>query len=235
MKIVLLFIILAFSISASGQKAKISFDNRNYNFGKIEERQGKVSCDFTYTNKGDVPLIIRNVETSCGCTVPKWNRKPILPGESGSIRVTFNPRNRPGNFTKKITVYTNSGGSPNINLKISGEVVSSPIDIEKEYPVGIGSMRLNADTLYFDPAKTTTLIVQLWNTGKRKLSITSIVKPAYMDVDYTPLILLPGDRGNLIIQPQNSGKDIPENGELLIIRTDEGKEGPLIIKRKRAL
>ena len=75
---------------------------------------------FLITNTGDYPLIIKNVETSCGCTQPVWTKEPIKPGERGEVKVTYDAK-YPGRFHKTISVFANVKNSP-IELIIAGEV-----------------------------------------------------------------------------------------------------------------
>ena len=64
---------------------------------------------FTVTNTGDKPLILEDVSASCGCTMPRKPEKPILPGESDVIEVTFHPKPGQVNEIKKsITVTANT-------------------------------------------------------------------------------------------------------------------------------
>ena len=69
-----------------GQRAKIAFEKTTFNMGLVQENGGKVTHEFKFTNKGKAPLLIKFIETTCGCTTPKWNRKPIPPGDSGRYR-----------------------------------------------------------------------------------------------------------------------------------------------------
>jgi len=71
-------------------------------------------------------LIIQVVETSCGCTTPKWTTQPIQGGESGEIRMTYDAK-YPGHFNKTITVYANVENSP-VKLSISGQVLAGNSD-----------------------------------------------------------------------------------------------------------
>ncbi|MDZ7740844.1 MAG: DUF1573 domain-containing protein [Bacteroidota bacterium] len=78
---------------------------------------------FTFTNKGQKPLVLSNVRASCGCTVPQWPREPVAPGEKGEIKVKYNT-NRPGSFNKSITVNSNAANSM-VRLRIKGQVVAN--------------------------------------------------------------------------------------------------------------
>ena len=78
------------------------------------------NCEFKFTNKGKEPLVLSNVTSSCGCTVPVWPREPIAPGKSGSIKVKYDT-NRVGLINKSITVNSNAANNP-VMLQIKGNV-----------------------------------------------------------------------------------------------------------------
>lgn len=100
---------VAFAQNAGdNKKAEIKFDKTTHNFGKFSESSPKVSCEFTFTNVGGAPLIINQAVASCGCTVPQYTKTPVMPGQKGKIKVTYNGAGRfPGHFKKSITVRTN--------------------------------------------------------------------------------------------------------------------------------
>ena len=77
---------------------------------------------FAFSNPGTSPLVIEQVETSCGCTVPEWPQKPILPGKHGEIKVRYDT-SQPSMFSKTIIVYFNGKNSP-AKLTINGSVSS---------------------------------------------------------------------------------------------------------------
>lgn len=92
-----------------------------YDFGKIP--QGRpVTHNFEVVNKGSKPLMIENVEASCGCTTPEWSQEAIAPGASSLIKVGFNASSE-GKFQKTITIYY---GDKVKGLTISGEVYAMP-------------------------------------------------------------------------------------------------------------
>ncbi len=121
-KILLMSLMLMLSVCyASAQKqAQIKFDKLTYDFGKFSESNPVQKCTFTFTNVGDAPLIINQAVASCGCTVPKYTKKPVAPGQKGTLSVTYNGKGRfPGHFKKTITVRTN--GKPEMTrLYIEG-------------------------------------------------------------------------------------------------------------------
>jgi hypothetical protein len=120
------FLLLAMmSFAQSAQPAQdfaiAQIDNLTHDFGKIKQG-APVTHEFTFVNKGKVPLIITNASPSCGCTVPSWTRDPIPPGGSGNVKATFNAA-AAGAFDKTITVMANVEGGV-ILLHIRGEVQS---------------------------------------------------------------------------------------------------------------
>lgn len=120
-KIVLVLFIglLAFNLTAQDKVAKIEFKSETVDYGDIEKGSDGVRV-FTFTNTGNAPLIISNVSSSCGCTIPKKPEDPILPGATGEIQVKYDT-NRVGPIRKAVTVTSNAD-TPTKVLKIKGEV-----------------------------------------------------------------------------------------------------------------
>jgi hypothetical protein len=101
--------------------AEILFSEKQFEFGDLNQGD-KISHKFKFRNNGTEPLMILNVQTTCGCTAPEWPKKPIAPGDSSAILVTFNSAKKIGRINKVITVYTN-GQKPEEKLKITGNVL----------------------------------------------------------------------------------------------------------------
>jgi len=115
-------ILLATGIaSAQKSKAVISAEVTSHDFGTIKEADGEVSCTFTIKNAGEAPLVLTRVIASCGCTTPEWTKEPIAAGKTGDIKITYNPKGRPGPFVKTISVYSN-GKTGSFILTIRGNV-----------------------------------------------------------------------------------------------------------------
>ncbi len=110
---------------AQEEQASIKFDATTNNFGSFSEKEPVQKCVFTFTNAGTAPLVINQAIASCGCTVPKYTKQPVAPGETGKIDVTYNGKGRyPGHFKKTITVRTN--GDPEMTrLYIEGDMTEA--------------------------------------------------------------------------------------------------------------
>ena len=101
-------------------KAKIVFREYEHSFGKVTQGE-KVSHVFKFDNMGTADLLIASALTTCGCTVPEYDRKPIVPGGSGNLEVVFDTSGKDGMQTKTITVKSNAD-KPVVILKITAVV-----------------------------------------------------------------------------------------------------------------
>lgn len=106
---------------------KIKFAELSHDFGNIKEGT-QATYEFKFTNAGTAPLVLENVQASCGCTTPEWTKESIEPGKTGKVIATFNSSGRPGTFTKTITVtYNGAADSKTEYLTIKGFVESAPV------------------------------------------------------------------------------------------------------------
>ncbi len=117
-------LLFAITVHAKAQTADttlvIAFVSTVHDYGTIEQGADG-AFEFKFTNQGKTPLILNNVRSSCGCTVPSWTHEQVQPGKEGSIKVVYNTANI-GAFTKTITVYSNAKNSE-VVLMIKGNVV----------------------------------------------------------------------------------------------------------------
>ena len=94
----------------SEKQPAITFEKTEHDFGTI--LQGEVvAYSFHFTNTGDLPLIVSDVKTSCGCTVGDYSRTPIEPGKQGTIKATYNSKGHHGFQSRSLTVITNTNPS----------------------------------------------------------------------------------------------------------------------------
>ena len=102
----------------------ISFDQTVFDFGTRNEGE-MVNYTFNFKNTGTEPLILSNVQTTCGCTATEWPKEPIMPGKSAAIKATFNTTGKMGQQNKVITVISNAKEG-NTMVTIKGTVASKP-------------------------------------------------------------------------------------------------------------
>ncbi|MGB0931958.1 MAG: DUF1573 domain-containing protein [Chitinophagales bacterium] len=105
----------------------MKFEKTHHDFGDISLKEGKVTYEFSFINDGTEPLIIKKAKGSCGCTAPKVPRnRPIMPGESETVKVVFNPKGKSGKIRKTVTLTHNSavsGESAETVITIGGKIV----------------------------------------------------------------------------------------------------------------
>lgn len=118
---IVVFVLAGLGTAVAQNTAKIEFKSETIDYGQIKKGSDGVRL-FEFTNTGDAPLVIENVTSSCGCTIPKKPDGPIAPGESGVIEVKYDT-NRVGPIRKTVTVYSNAE-EPTKALKIKGEVLA---------------------------------------------------------------------------------------------------------------
>jgi hypothetical protein len=123
-------VLIGFSVTTSAnvlptdEEEKIAADKTEHNFGTVKEDGGSVSAIFTIKNTTQVPIMLREVRATCGCTTPDWTKAPIEPGKIGQVTATYNPKGRPGPFEKSITISISVGDkTQTIAVKIKGTVV----------------------------------------------------------------------------------------------------------------
>jgi len=122
----ILGLVAAMAISAASYAqsgAKIEFKSETIDYGTVSKDEDNGLRVFEFTNTGNADLIISDVKSTCGCTVPTKPKDPIKPGKTGKIEVKYNMN--PGPIRKTITVTSNAVNVPDgiVALKIKGDVV----------------------------------------------------------------------------------------------------------------
>ncbi len=109
-------LMMTFSVFAQGDEKKnvegpkMNLESTVVDYGTIEQDSDPYRY-FEFSNTGNQPLVIKHAKGSCGCTVPEYEKAPIMPGETSKIKVRY-ATNRVGKFTKTITLTTNEGEDP---------------------------------------------------------------------------------------------------------------------------
>ena len=125
-RVVLLLALSLAAVALRAQEApaegpRLVFDRETHHFGRIPGRGGKVSCEFPFTNRGTAPLVITRIVTSCTCTKGSFPKRPVAPGGTGTVTITYDPAQQQGVFFKAIQVYSNDGRK-RVIVTVKGEV-----------------------------------------------------------------------------------------------------------------
>ena len=113
-------------VTLEGERDKASlpemiFDNNEHDFGQANEGD-TLRHIFTFKNTGKGPLVISSAESSCGCTIPYYPKEPVLPGESGEVKVEFNTKGKTGAHVKEVVLFANTQPNKQI-VKIKADIV----------------------------------------------------------------------------------------------------------------
>ncbi len=213
------------------QVQQLKFREETYNFGTIGELKGPVTHEFVFTNNSPRPVKILKVQASCGCTTPGWSREVVPPGKNGFIQASYEPKGRPGFFTKSLTVTTDLDANP-IILQIKGQVVNDEKPSPADYPVANGSLKMRVSSFnmgrVFIKDEYVVREFPVINAGSDPLAFTGkFVNPSHIKVDVQPRQLPPGEKA--IIKVSYNGALKNQYGfqsDNVEIETDD-KENPI--------
>ncbi len=163
------------TLSVAQPKTTIAvFEQTEWNFGEIQESDGKVSHTFKYRNGGDAPLLFYSVNASCGCTTPTYRKEPLMPGQEADFIITYDPANRPGRFEKYVVIQGNMEGG-NVVIKIKGVVEPRPRGIDDDYPIFLSNgIRLSDSQMAAGAVPNTRrhrMSVKFYNTSESAVNI----------------------------------------------------------------
>jgi hypothetical protein len=216
------------AIEAQQRTAHISFRRLEYDFKTIKEIKGPASTVFSFINTGGVPVSLQNVTASCGCTTPDYTKSPVMPGDSGFVKATFDPTGRPGTFSKEITVLSNADNSP-IILKITGTVEPREPSVNEEYRYSMGNLKLGTTILSYNRLNygtSKTLNLRMFNSGTKNITINFSNIPQWLETKTKTVILKPNEKKEIDITYNTVKKN--DWGFLIdyVILTIDGKQDP---------
>ena len=200
MKKYLLFIsclIFCAAVNAQYAQTMMKVSETEHDFGKFKEEAGRQTYDFTVTNTGTDPLVIQNVVASCGCTTPNWTKQPIPAGGTGKITANYDPKDRPGPFSKTLSVYSNSKPEV-VVLIIKGEVIPHEKTVEELFTFPVGAVRFESNHLAFTNTKKTEKkirVMPIINTSDAPVKVEFTGVPAHLELKANPETLKTGQKG----------------------------------------
>lgn len=197
--LMLVTVLVGSAWAQTGHTTSLKFDKVVHNFGKILAGSGEKKCQFKYTNVSSEPVVINNILSSCGCSVPEWNKAPIRPGESGVITVTFLNDQGAYPFDKTLTVYVSSSPKP-IQLRITGVAYDKEKPVSELYPAHFGPLGMKASTQnagQIEQGLKKALKENIVNISKKKVSVSfENVDPA-LSISISPSVIKPGESATI--------------------------------------
>ena len=169
--------------------------------GNIREDGGPREYRYSWLNAGDLPVSVVKVTATCGCTVPGFDRSPVAPGDSSSLTVTYYPKGHPGNFSRRIFVYTDlSGKFPAAILTLQGHVEPAAIPVW-EYGYRMGSLVLKRNEVRFAEGRKEVARILCMNAGDKPMDLgaETMLLPPYIKVRFEPGHIAPGEKADIVI------------------------------------
>ena len=196
-----IILLSAFLLSLTGLSAQdkvyqeadvIRFDKKVHDFGDVLMAEGPVSCIFTFTNIGQMPIVIHNVISSCGCTTPEWTREPVRPGATGTIQATFSNDQGPYPFEKTLSVYVGVGASSldrPVVLRLRGVAHEKKKDLDELFTTHIGPLGLRKTETsigYLDQGVVKSDQMQVANLSRSELKVEAVQVSPGLRIDVAP-------------------------------------------------
>lgn len=203
------FIIAVFCCSSLwGQTSSpvLVFEERVFDFGEIEEAKGKVNHTFIFKNESDKSVVITGVRSGCGCIASEYTAEPIPVGGKGKVTVTFDPKYRPGFFSKEVVVMTNQGNQRS-RIWVKGTVLPMKHPVEEDYPYHFGDgLFLNRKVLALGKVKKGTskqIELGYTNDTNQSMNLTFLVEENKSHLIYTnPGEVVANGRGKIVFTYQ---------------------------------
>lgn len=171
-------------VVATDKFAKFVLEEKEHDFGIVNENGGLLIHDFSIKNTGNIPLVIKDIQPECGCTRSEWTTQPIAPGAVGNIKAIYNPAGRPGGFRKYITIFTNSEIEKS-QVYVKGNVAPSKYQFGSTYTYQYGFTAVNNNTFNFVVlnTKSDSDYLKMYNLSNKTIKITRIETPPNIKVE----------------------------------------------------
>ncbi len=190
----ILSLIVLLATTMAGAQGIATWIETVHDFGTFPEEKNTVTCTMRVVNTGDSALAITRVQPNCGCTVAQYSHQVMQPGDTGSVTLTYNARHIPGQFEKKVLVYT-TGHPRKTVLTITGKVIGTPETVSETYPFAVGPVRLNTGNLPLGEiykGKATDAYISGYNTATDTMLVSLGKMPATISAHVVPDTVEPG-------------------------------------------
>lgn len=168
--------------------------------GTVAEDGGVWNGVATLQNKGDKPLVITRITTTCGCLQAEPESKSLAAGASCKLELIFNPRGRIGAVSQRVMIYSSlSDSKPAAIIEVTGQVIASA-DRASDYPYSRGALLLRSEKITVEGRGVVR--VACYNGGDKPLTISAdpLLSPAGVSVTTEPSPLAPKSEGDLVIR-----------------------------------
>lgn len=179
----------------------VAFDAKMHDFGDVPVSAGPLEWSFTFKNISSDPIVVHNVISSCGCTTPEWTKSPVMPQDTGHVRVIFSNDQGAYPFDKSLTVYVSGVNRP-VVLRIRGHVHEKNFKLADLYPVRAGRLGLRERTAsigYMDQGTVKSDVVQVANLSRQPLAVSAFATDRGLAVHFDVNPIPPMSTANMTV------------------------------------
>ena len=192
------------SQAQDGTVPKVIWKVNRVNLGTILEEEGLQTTEFEFTNTQDSLLVIKDVWLECGCTSVEFTEDSLALGESGKLKISFDPTSAAGFFSKLVVVTGNLAGVQD-SLFLEGISIPYPSDIKTAYPVTQGILGFRLKTVNMGDVFTNEpkiKFVEFFNKGENLLDKGAFRSqtPPHIQISQVQQFVRPQERGLLMIR-----------------------------------
>ncbi len=197
----LMLLFLPSAALAQTPSEQLTVNEKVFDFGEIQEKDGVVSHTFVFTNTSNKLVAIEDTYSGCGCATSEFSKEPIQPGKTRKVTVTFNPRSRPGFFSKEIVVFSNNKANYT-RIWIKGTVIPFLHPVEEDHPYNFGKgLHCSLKTLAFGKisrGKSDVVDMFYANDTDQEMELTFVTEGNYSNLKFTnPGKVAPKGRGQI--------------------------------------
>lgn len=185
--------------------------------GTMDEDATPWMGQISWQNRGDEPLVVTRVATTCGCLRAEFEPRPLQRNESQTIQITYHPKGHPGTVYQRLFVYTNlSANRPTFVVRVQGIVTPSQQGATR-YPYARGPLLMRADEVRF-AADETEVRIACKNNGPKALTLRadSLLSPDVV-MESEPRCLEAGQEGDLVFR-----RTLPTRTRVVVLRGADG-------------
>ena len=202
-------------------------DGTVYDFGEIVESDGAVSHRFTWRNMSSEAMSVLTATGKCSCTTATFATAAVQAADTSSVVVTFDPKDKVGEFKQRVTVRFESQPAANY-LFVKGRILTSQMRIRRDFPIEVGQARISSDTLAIDlgangARSKISVSLPCVNQGDAALSPRVLGEVPGIETEVIPAKVPPGERFSLIFSGKRKALQKLTGNHSYSLRVGESK------------
>ena len=202
-------------------------DGTVYDFGEIVESDGAVSHRFTWRNMSSEAMSVLTATGKCNCTTATFTTAAVQAADTSSVVVTFDPKDKVGEFKQRVTVRFESQPAANY-LFVKGRILTSQMRIRRDFPIEVGQARISSDTLAIDLGANDTrskisVSLPCVNQGDAALSPRVLGEVPGIETEVIPAKVPPGERFSLVFSGKRKALQKLTGNHSYSLRVGESK------------